>query len=243
MAARGQLARQRTGYVGEATGSYGAPFVITDGDLYVLPVSDRTALGAPEKLLEGSSLSGQPEGGTAIGRPTWSPDSRMIAFFHCTHTTSNEGGTSAIYAISREGGPPVVDHPGPGNVGNYLFCFWNVENLFDDRDDHRGRIDEEYDNAFARDDGLRKLKYDRISEAILKLTGGTGPGPDVIACAEVESTRAATLLMEALNARIGDPARRYSAVGMKDLSAGRHIAPCLITRVGLDLREVVGATE
>jgi hypothetical protein len=41
-----------------------------------------------------------------------------------------------------------------GGAGNYLFCFWNVENLFDDQDDDRkSRGDTEFDNWFARDKG------------------------------------------------------------------------------------------
>jgi endonuclease/exonuclease/phosphatase family metal-dependent hydrolase len=133
--------------------------------------------------------------------------------------------------------PPVSVPPGTGEAGSYLFCFWNVENLFDDSDDRRNRIDDDYDNAFAVDTGLRKLKYDRISDAFMRMNGGAGP--DVIACAEVESTRAAELLKEALNARIADPGRRYTAVAMKDLNAGRHIAPCVISRVPV----VPGATR
>lgn len=141
------------------------------------------------------------------------------------------------YALLRnrpgggDGTPPVAAPPGPGGAGSYLFCFWNVENLFDDRDDKRNNIDDPYDDAFAHDDALRRLKYDHVSDALLRMNAGAGP--DVIACVEVESARAADLLKESLNAKIADPARRYATVAMKELSAGRHIAPCVITRVGV----------
>lgn len=109
------------------------------------------------------------------------------------------------------------------------FCFWNIENLFDDRDDTRNDIDEEYDNPFSQNARLRSLKFDRISSALLKLNDGKGP--DVIACAEVESIRAADLLKSALNAKLKDPAMHYKNVLMKNLDAGRHIATCVITRI------------
>jgi endonuclease/exonuclease/phosphatase family metal-dependent hydrolase len=121
----------------------------------------------------------------------------------------------------------------PGEPGEYLFCFWNVENLFDDQDDKRRSVDEEFDNAFAADAALREKKYDHIAAALLKMNDGRGP--DVIACVEVESTRAANLLKDTLNRKLddakADPKLRYTQVAMKDLDAGRHIAPCVISRV------------
>src|SRR5262245_50246801 len=53
--------------------------------------------------------------------------------------------------------PPVQ----PAGPGSYLFCFWNVENLFDDVDNHRtAKGDKEYDayfshNAVARNEKLK----------------------------------------------------------------------------------------
>lgn len=130
--------------------------------------------------------------------------------------------------------PPVTGTNADGS-GTYLFCFWNVENLFDDVDDHRRNVDEEFDNPFASDAGLRREKYDHIAGALLAMNGGRGP--DVIAAVEVESVRAAELLRETLNRKLdevnADPAWRYTQVAMKDLDAGRHIAPCLITRLNV----------
>lgn len=125
--------------------------------------------------------------------------------------------------------------PAPAAPGEYLFCFWNVENLFDDRDDKRRSVDEEYDNAFAADTALREKKFDRIAGALLAMNDGRGP--DVIACVEVESVRAATLLKDTLNRKLdaakADPKMQYTHVAMKDLDAGRHIAPCVISRLPL----------
>src|SRR4051812_12023136 len=39
--------------------------------------------------------------------------------------------------------------PANGEPGDYLFCFWNVENLFDDREDQRPPVDRPYDAWFA----------------------------------------------------------------------------------------------
>ncbi len=137
---------------------------------------------------------------------------------------------------SHPAAPPPAAGANPDGSGTYQFCFWNVENLFDDRDDHRRPPDREYDAAFAEDADLRDRKYDRIAGALVRMNGGRGP--DVIACAEVESPRAAELLKDALNRKLdeakADPALKYANVAMKDLDAGRHIAPCVISRLPLD---------
>jgi endonuclease/exonuclease/phosphatase family metal-dependent hydrolase len=117
----------------------------------------------------------------------------------------------------------------PVPPGEYLFCFWNVENLFDDRDENRPPDDEQYDDWFGRDSEALNHKLQRLTEALLLLNGGRGP--DILAAVEVEGYRAADLLRNALNQRLTDPAQHYQAVLMKDLSAGRHIAPAIITRL------------
>lgn len=136
---------------------------------------------------------------------------------------------------SPYGDQPPVTGTNPDGSGTYLFCFWNVENLFDDIDDDRREIDEKYDNPFAGDAGLRREKYDRIAGALLAMNGGRGP--DVIAAVEVESVRAADLLRETLNRKLdeaeSEPAWRYTQVAMRNLDGGRHIAPCLITRLNI----------
>jgi endonuclease/exonuclease/phosphatase family metal-dependent hydrolase len=56
-------------------------------------------------------------------------------------------------------------------------------------------------------------------------------GPDILAIVEVESLRAAELLKDALNASLKDETLHYKNVVMKPISAGRHIAPAVITRL------------
>ena len=116
---------------------------------------------------------------------------------------------------------------------DYLFCFWNVENLFDDHDDGRqNKADKEYDSWFAHDPGALNLKLSHLSEAIASLNQGRGP--DILAVAEVESIRAAELLRDALNKHLPDPSLHYTSVLMKNLAAGRHIAPAIITRLPVE---------
>lgn len=112
----------------------------------------------------------------------------------------------------------------------YLFCFWNVENFFDDRDDHRnGDGDKEYDGWFARHPEMLQAKLDHLSEALIKLNGGKGP--DIIALAEVESLRSAELLQQALDKRLSDESLHYKNLLMKDITGGRHIATAILTRL------------
>lgn len=118
-----------------------------------------------------------------------------------------------------------------GKPGDYLLCFWNVENFFDDRDDRRRAADDEYDNWFAHNPADLRQKLGKITEVVLALNGGKGP--DILALAEVENRRAAKLLMDALNAGIADPAYHYKHILMKEVHVGRNIAPAIITRVGV----------
>ncbi len=118
----------------------------------------------------------------------------------------------------------------PGPPGEFLFCFWNVENLFDDHDDGRpGRADREYDRWFARDPEALQLKLDHLSRVLLGLNEGRGP--DILALAEVEDVRAAELLQEALNRRVPDPSLQYTHLLMKEVVSGRHIAPAILSRL------------
>jgi endonuclease/exonuclease/phosphatase family metal-dependent hydrolase len=136
--------------------------------------------------------------------------------------------------------PPAASFP-PGSK-SVLFCVWNMENLFDDKEDHRKRPDEEYDEWFARDAETRKKKYQHLTEALLKLNGGIGP--DIIVGNEAESHRSAELLQESLNASLPAGAARYDHVAMKELgNAGRHISPCIISRYPLDRVQLLGHSE
>jgi endonuclease/exonuclease/phosphatase family metal-dependent hydrolase len=116
-----------------------------------------------------------------------------------------------------------------GRPGEFLFCFWNVENLFDDRDDPLARSpDKEFDDWFATDTAARRLKLDRLSEALLTLNGGKGP--DILAVAEVEGPRAVELVKEALNAKLSDPALHYTDLLAKEIRSGRHICTAILVR-------------
>jgi endonuclease/exonuclease/phosphatase family metal-dependent hydrolase len=128
---------------------------------------------------------------------------------------------------------PPTQYTDPAAAGDYLFCSWNLENFFDDHHDHRtNRADREYDAWFAEDPEALRLKLDHLSEALVKLNGGKGP--DILAVVEVESRRAAELLQQALNQRLANPALKYTHVLMKELTAGRHIAPAIITRLPVE---------
>ena len=113
--------------------------------------------------------------------------------------------------------------------GEYLFCFWNTENFFDDQQDKRNHVDEEYDNWFARHPEDFRLKVTHLADILLQMNDGKGP--DILAIVEVETIRAAEALRTELNSRLPAGATPYREVQMKEVSAGRHIAPALISRV------------
>jgi endonuclease/exonuclease/phosphatase family metal-dependent hydrolase len=141
---------------------------------------------------------------------------------------------------SRPTAPPAGAAATPD--GDILFCHWNFENLFDDQDDPRRQVDEEYDNWFARDAQVRQLKYQRLAEALLRLRDGRGP--DIIAGNEVESLRAAELLCEELNRRLPAEVPPYQHVAFVELKdAGRHMAPCVISRLPLREARLLGRRQ
>jgi endonuclease/exonuclease/phosphatase family metal-dependent hydrolase len=126
--------------------------------------------------------------------------------------------------------PPAAAFP-PGSR-DVSFCVWNMENLFDDREDQRRHPDDEYDRWFAEQPSTRMLKYQHLTEALLSMNGGLGP--DIIVGNEAESMRSAELLKESLNGSLSANAVRYDQVAMKELSnAGRHIAPFVLSRLSL----------
>ncbi len=117
--------------------------------------------------------------------------------------------------------------------GDYLFCFWNMENFFDDQlDNRKSAADKEYDVWFAEDKAALKEKVDHLSGALMKMNDGKGP--DIIAGVELESERSAELLKDALNAKIKDPQQQYKHILFKEIKGGRHIAPAIITRLDVE---------
>lgn len=133
--------------------------------------------------------------------------------------------------------PPALPQPGAttrtttqappaATPEGYLFCTWNVENLFDDEDDPRNHDEDE--DWFARDRAALRLKLDNLADALLRQNGGRGP--DILAIVEVESRRAAELLREALNARLPSDLR-YENLIHHDNKTGRRIEPAVLTRL------------
>ena len=125
----------------------------------------------------------------------------------------------------KDGGEPAAGD-------SYLFCFWNVENLFDDHLDGRTqKADKEFDVWFAEDAKARRLKYEHLAEALLKMNDGKGP--DILALAEVETVRAAELLQEELNQRLDEPVH-YKHLLMKEAHGGRNISTAILTRLPVE---------
>jgi endonuclease/exonuclease/phosphatase family metal-dependent hydrolase len=124
----------------------------------------------------------------------------------------------------------TADVPRHSQNNSYLFCFWNVENLFDDQENHRlNKADQEFDRWFATHPEILKQKLAHLSRALIELNGGIGP--DILAIVEVESVRAADLLRQALNDRLPDKSLHYDHLLMKEIAGGRHIAPAILTRL------------
>src|SRR4051812_19512783 len=92
---------------------------------------------------------------------------------------------------------PHLPEPLPGAEG-YLFCTWNVENLFDDQDDLRNHDDDE-DWFGHNPDAVYKKVYLLAGALIAQ---NDGKGPDILALVEVENRHAVELLRDALNAML-----------------------------------------
>ncbi len=139
---------------------------------------------------------------------------------------------AAVVAGCRNPPGPPPDETGGKGERTVFFCFWNAENFFDDQDDKRkGPGDKEYDPWFANHPEVLKLKLEKLTEALLKMNDRKGP--DIIALVEVESVRAGELLKDALNAKL-DKSLAYTSVVMREVKVGRHIAPCVITRLPVE---------
>ena len=137
----------------------------------------------------------------------------------------------AVFLAAGQGCQPSLPTKStPTSQTEFVFCHWNVENFFDDRNDGRtGSGDKEYDTLFADHPELLKLKLAKLTEAILKMNAGKGP--DILALVEVETVRAAELLQKSLNDKLADKSLHYEHVLMKEISGGRHLAPAILTRL------------
>lgn len=88
----------------------------------------------PRLLHDGGALSDAPEGGRTDSHPTFSPDSRFVAFAHGTRSVSSgssitERSRSALYLIPVEGGEPIRLTRGMGPEGP-VDAFWPVFSPF-----------------------------------------------------------------------------------------------------------------
>jgi len=119
----------------------------------------------------------------------------------------------------------------------YLFCMWNVENFFDNKDDHRKtEPDKEYDSWFGNNPKDFKLKLDHIVEVLLRMNNGTGP--DILALAEVEEdSQVPNLLVASLNAKL-PPDNQYRDIAFKNPHGGRCIATCVISKLPIQSNRV-----
>lgn len=120
--------------------------------------------------------------------------------------------------------------PAPAS-GDYLFCFWNTENFFDNRvNGWRNEPDKDFDRWFGDDKAVFEQKVKNLTEVLAALNDGKGP--DILALAEVEAdSRAADVLMESLNKAIKPDAPPYRHILMKNPHGGRNIATAILTRL------------
>jgi endonuclease/exonuclease/phosphatase family metal-dependent hydrolase len=129
-------------------------------------------------------------------------------------------------------GVPAAKEAAPG-PGSYLFCFWNTENFFDDKDDERRtKGDKEYDSWFSRDKAALEAKLDHLCKVLLGMNDRKGP--DILAVAELESERSAELLLGALNKRLTNPTLHYKNILFQSVAGGRHIATAIVTRLPVE---------
>ncbi|MCC6337524.1 MAG: PD40 domain-containing protein [Myxococcales bacterium] len=91
----------------------------TAADLHVVPVTAPDTLGTPSVLHTGASLAGSTPSGNADSYPTWTPDSKKVAFAHgngCrseTHQAAlylmDADGTNVVRLSNSTGGPSSND--------------------------------------------------------------------------------------------------------------------------------------
>jgi endonuclease/exonuclease/phosphatase family metal-dependent hydrolase len=129
--------------------------------------------------------------------------------------------------------------------GDYLFCFWNTENFFDNKVNGWNREpDKSFDTWFARDKEVFAQKLKNLTEVLAALNDGNGP--DILALAEVEAeSQAADLLVESLNKAIKPGARPYRHILIKNPHGGRDIVTAIITRlpVAADRTQLLGRRQ
>jgi endonuclease/exonuclease/phosphatase family metal-dependent hydrolase len=141
-----------------------------------------------------------------------------------------------VWLIYQDWRPALESAPAASEEG-YLFCTWNVENLFDDRDDPQNRDPDE--DWFALHPKAVHEKVELLARALLMQNDGRGP--DILALVEVENRRAVELLREALNSALPSP-WQYTGLIHRDNVSGRRIEPAILTRLAIrdDLTRTFG---
>ncbi len=135
---------------------------------------------------------------------------------------------AGLASLARSRPRLIPGAPAPRSAEGVLFCAWNVENFFDDRDDPTNRdLDEDW---FARDPEAFAKKVEALRDAVL--LHNDGRGPDVLAMVEVESRRSVEALRDALNAVL-PPDWRYTGIVQRDDRTGRRFAPAVLTRLAV----------
>jgi hypothetical protein len=144
--------------------------IFTSGNLTLLDQIDGELFGAPRMLHAGASLRMNAEGGTADAHPTWSPDSRVIAFAHGEHSYSGDSFTNlndprpfggALYMIPKTGGEATrLSNASGGTMGRD--SYWPTFSPFVSREGELGGLywlafmsRREYGNAQAGTRGAR----------------------------------------------------------------------------------------
>jgi endonuclease/exonuclease/phosphatase family metal-dependent hydrolase len=115
--------------------------------------------------------------------------------------------------------------------GDYLFCFWNTENFFDNKiNGWHNEPDKNFDRWFADNPAVFEQKVKNLTEVLASLNDGKGP--DILALAEVEAdSTAAEALRDSLNKAIASGTPPYRHILMKNPHGGRNIATAILTRL------------
>ena len=143
----------------------------------------------------------------------------------------------AAYAVYVNRHPPAMV-----GDGDYLFCFWNTENFFDDKvNGWNNEPDRDYDRWFAQERDAFAQKVKNLTEVLAPLNDGMGP--DILALAEVEAeSRSAEALVESLNQNIRASTPPYKSILKLNPHGGRNIVTAIITRlpVEADRTQLIG---
>jgi endonuclease/exonuclease/phosphatase family metal-dependent hydrolase len=125
-----------------------------------------------------------------------------------------------------------------------LFCFWNVENLFDDQKNPKlEKADREFDDYFAENKEALAVKLKRLVQVLTDKQMAGGNGPDILCLAEVESRRAVELLQAELNKHHADKKLHYSHLAYLDPGGGRSIATAVLSRIPFSAKPQLLSTQ